>query len=153
MEKITFGRLSDNDIVFDDQSVSRHHGYILVEGNKVYVVDNDSLNGIFVNGQRIQGKALLSNGDVVMVAKLFKLNWKKYCPVDTEATIRNNQDTPRVSYTSQPKAKDSASKDNKNEEWKKSFMQGAGRILKYILTMVISVAVMALINKWLRGLF
>ena len=84
MKKITFGRLQDNDIIFDDQSVSRHHGYLLVDGSKVYVVDNDSLNGIFVNGKRIKDKMLLSYGDKVLVANLFKLDWQRYSGADAD---------------------------------------------------------------------
>ena len=34
MKKITFGRLPDNDSVLDDQSVSRHHGYLMESGGE-----------------------------------------------------------------------------------------------------------------------
>ena len=69
MSKITFGRSKDCDIVFDENIVSRQHGYLLITGNKVFIVDNNSKNGIYVNGERITGRALLSYGDEVMIAK------------------------------------------------------------------------------------
>ena len=143
MKKITFGRLQDNDIIFDDQSVSRHHGYLLVDGSKVYAVDNDSLNGIFVNGKRINDKVLLSRGDKVLVANLFKLDWQRYSEDDKEKTI--------LLDTQSRKNDDVSHNTEKKKDWKNnSFWKTARKILKYILTTVVTLAIMALINKWLR---
>ena len=60
MNKISFGRSDDNDIVIKEKEVSRQHGYLLVDGSIVYVVDDNSLNGVYVNGIRIKDKTLLS---------------------------------------------------------------------------------------------
>jgi len=147
MKKITFGRLQDNDIVFDDQSVSRHHGHLLVEGSKVYVVDDDSLNGIFVNGRRIQGKVLLSQGDKVVVSQLFKLNWEGYAEVDKDATIRNNV-PPRHVEAPSPKKEEPAPKATSDKS--KAFWQTVGKYLKYIISTVVTMLLMALINKMIR---
>ena len=143
MKKITFGRLPDNDIVFDDQSVSRHHGYILVEGNKVYVVDDDSLNGICVNGKRIDGKVQLSYGDKVLVAKTFKLDWQNYAPIEAEKTVLNNKGISRVNDAS---TKNPQSEEKKSE-WKKTFWQTVGKYLKYIISTIITLAIMTYIRK------
>ena len=95
MKKITFGRSQDNDIVFDDQSVSRHHGYLLVEGSKVYVVDDGSLNGIRVNGKNIKNKALLHSRDKVVIAKKFPLKWQEYADIANDETILSSEETAR----------------------------------------------------------
>ena len=161
MKKITFGRSGDNDIVFDNDSVSRHHGYLLVDGKKVSIVDDNSLNGIFVNGMRITDKALLSPGDKVVVAKLYKLDWQRYCNIEAEKTIPSSQsatsihESPNRIHSNRNAVEGVPNKIHRDEEkksdWKKSFLNSAGKILKYIVSTVITLVVMALINKWLRG--
>ena len=99
MERISFGRSEDCDIIFDDKDKlsSRHHGYLQVDGDRVYVVDNESLNGIYVNGERNKKKTLLHPGDKVMVARKFLLDWKKYLAIDNDGTIWNDDRTSRFS--------------------------------------------------------
>ncbi|HOQ72083.1 MAG: FHA domain-containing protein [Smithellaceae bacterium] len=65
-ESTTIGRKPDNDIVIDNQAVSGHHASITVEGDKLMLEDLGSLNGTFVNGQKIS-KTELFNGDVVLI--------------------------------------------------------------------------------------
>ncbi len=65
-ESTTIGRKPDNDIVIDNQAVSGHHASIAVEGDRLVLEDLGSLNGTFVNGQKIS-KTELFNGDVVLI--------------------------------------------------------------------------------------
>ena len=65
-EETTIGRKPDNDIVIDNQAVSGHHASIKVEGDKLVLEDLGSLNGTFVNSQKIS-KTELFNGDVVLI--------------------------------------------------------------------------------------
>lgn len=51
--QISIGRTSDNDIVLDNRSVSRKHALIEISDKNVLVIDNDSLNGTFVNDRKI----------------------------------------------------------------------------------------------------
>lgn len=97
MDKITFGRAEDCDIVIEDKYkiVSRYHGYLLIAGHKVYIVDDNSKNGIQVNGKRINGKALLSPGDSVKIANKYSLDWQDYVEIDSDETIRNYDETSR----------------------------------------------------------
>ena len=95
MNKISFGRSDDNDIVIKEKEVSRQHGYLLVDGSKVYVVDDNSLNGVYVNGIRIKDKTLLYPRDKVMVAKKYPLDWKQYATVDSDETVRYIDETSR----------------------------------------------------------
>ena len=54
---VTIGREADNDIVLEDETVSRHHARLMVEpgiGNpQVYIQDLATVNGTFINGKRI----------------------------------------------------------------------------------------------------
>ncbi|MDX1655721.1 MAG: FHA domain-containing protein [Candidatus Competibacteraceae bacterium] len=58
----TLGRQGDCQVVVEDDGVSRHHARVEVEGDRVRVVDLNSSNGTFVNGQRVL-KGELKPGD------------------------------------------------------------------------------------------
>lgn len=68
---VTCGRDSGSDIFLDDVTVSRRHAEIRREGNGWVIVDSDSLNGTFVNRNRVD-RAPLKNGDEIQIGK-FKL--------------------------------------------------------------------------------
>jgi pSer/pThr/pTyr-binding forkhead associated (FHA) protein len=65
---ITVGRAPDNDLHVDNLAISSHHARIYVEEGKLVVEDLNSLNGTFVNNQRVQ-KTALKNGDSILVGK------------------------------------------------------------------------------------
>lgn len=65
------GRHPDSDIFLDDITVSRRHAEIVREADGFYVCDVDSLNGTYVNRERVD-RVRLSNGDELQVGK-FKL--------------------------------------------------------------------------------
>src|SRR5215831_1243282 len=61
---LRIGRAPDNDIVVSDLSVSRHHAELRRTATGYQIVDLDSHNGTFVNGQQV-GSAPLTEGDIV----------------------------------------------------------------------------------------
>jgi pSer/pThr/pTyr-binding forkhead associated (FHA) protein len=65
------GRHPDSDIFLDDITVSRRHAEIFRTGSGYTVKDVGSLNGTYVNRERID-ETLLASGDEVQVGK-FKL--------------------------------------------------------------------------------
>ncbi|HEV7347855.1 trypsin-like peptidase domain-containing protein [Telluribacter sp.] len=69
--ELTLGRATTNDIQFDpdlDTVVSRVHGKIVKDENFTFwLVDNQSLNGLFVNKSRVNAKTELHPGDEVQV--------------------------------------------------------------------------------------
>lgn len=65
-EVTTIGRKPDNDITIDNQAVSGHHAQIKAQGDDLLLEDLNSLNGTFVNGQKVS-KTELYNDDVVLV--------------------------------------------------------------------------------------
>lgn len=67
-QPITIGRAPDNDLHVDNLAVSSHHARIFNDSGKLVVEDMNSLNGTFVNSQRIT-RATLKPGDVVTVGK------------------------------------------------------------------------------------
>lgn len=63
---ITFGREAGSDVVVAQAEVSRRHAVIApAEGG--YVLTDHSTNGVWLNGNRVQGSQLLSRADVVRV--------------------------------------------------------------------------------------
>ncbi|AFZ35907.1 FHA domain containing protein [Stanieria cyanosphaera PCC 7437] len=58
------GRLLDNDIVFSDSSVSRHHAIIEVKPNQTIIQDLNSKNHTFVNEVEIS-QVILQEGDLI----------------------------------------------------------------------------------------
>jgi pSer/pThr/pTyr-binding forkhead associated (FHA) protein len=68
------GRHPDADIFLDDVTVSRKHAEFHRDGTAFSVRDLGSLNGLFFNGERIDGTASLVDGSEVQVGK-FRLTF------------------------------------------------------------------------------
>jgi pSer/pThr/pTyr-binding forkhead associated (FHA) protein len=68
----TAGRHPDSDIFLDDVTVSRRHVEIERTTSGSVVRDVGSLNGTYLNQQRIEGDTPIANGDELQVGK-FKL--------------------------------------------------------------------------------
>jgi two-component system, NtrC family, response regulator AtoC len=65
---ILIGRGDEVDLSLVDAAVSRRHArLVLAAGDEARVVDLDSHNGTFVNGERIDGARVLASGDVVNI--------------------------------------------------------------------------------------
>lgn len=62
------GRHPDSDIFLDDVTVSRRHAEFRLDGNEFQVVDVGSLNGTYVNRDRID-QVRLKDGDEVQIGK------------------------------------------------------------------------------------
>ena len=66
--KLTFGRGSEADQRFADDGLSRAHATVYHEGGRVWIVDENSSNGTFVNGERVQaGGTPLRHGDSIRI--------------------------------------------------------------------------------------
>jgi SARP family transcriptional regulator, regulator of embCAB operon len=61
------GRRHDNDIVLDDDDVSRHHAVVIDTGSSFVISDLRSTNGVQVGGRRIRSSATLADGDHVRI--------------------------------------------------------------------------------------
>jgi predicted component of type VI protein secretion system len=68
----TIGRSGDTDVCIDDESISRSHCQLFLGSDEsLQVRDLNSLNGTFVNGERIKKVHSLFPGDVVQVGSAF----------------------------------------------------------------------------------
>ena len=65
-KKILFGRGTNNDIVLNSLLVSPNHGFFEIINGKVKIVDNSSVNGIFVNDNKVI-EAFLKDGDAIKI--------------------------------------------------------------------------------------
>jgi pSer/pThr/pTyr-binding forkhead associated (FHA) protein len=65
---LAIGRLDDNDIIIEDDTfISSHHARLEIRPEGVWVVDLQSTNGSFVNGQRLTGERSVRKGDRIQV--------------------------------------------------------------------------------------
>lgn len=62
------GRSLAADIRFDDPTVSRRHALIVRQPDGLRVLDDRSLNGVFVNGERVEWSTL-ANGDEIVIGR------------------------------------------------------------------------------------
>jgi len=67
MKQITIGRENDNDIVYDNGKVSRHHCRCYETNGKYYIEDTNSTNGVWMDGQKIsQPTEVLAGSEIVV---------------------------------------------------------------------------------------
>jgi pSer/pThr/pTyr-binding forkhead associated (FHA) protein len=65
-QRLTIGRVAENDVQLADEKVSRHHAVIeQQDGGRVMLRDLGSRNGTFVNGLRLSGSYVLSGGELL----------------------------------------------------------------------------------------
>lgn len=63
--KLTVGRLGDNDVQIDEGSVSSHHAEIFVTNGSAVLRDLGSTNGTFRNGEQVTGEVTIDEGDEI----------------------------------------------------------------------------------------
>ena len=66
---VTIGRVEGNDVVVHDSAMSRQHARIEVTDEALTIVDLGSLNGVLLNGERIEQGRVLSEGDVLQIGR------------------------------------------------------------------------------------
>jgi len=97
-DRTTFGRGSDADYRFDDNGLSRLNSTIYREGDRVWVVDENSTNGTFANGEKVTGSGTpLRDGDVVRIGNNTDLTVRIRRP--EEVTAAASIDQPEPNFT------------------------------------------------------
>ena len=94
---ITIGRQVGSDVVVNDEHVSRMHVQLIEdEEGSLWVVDLNSTNGTFVNGQRIYGAVQLHQGDQLQIGETL-IPWWNYVgvvPAPPDIPMENMTETP-----------------------------------------------------------
>lgn len=67
-KRISIGRTRENDIVLENRGVSRKHALIEMNDKAAVVIDNESLNGTFVNNRKIS-EEVLRDEDIITIGK------------------------------------------------------------------------------------
>jgi predicted component of type VI protein secretion system len=67
-DEVSVGRVPDNDIQLDDVTVSRQHAMLVRQGSAWLVRDLGSLNGTYVNNQRVD-ESPVRHGDDVQIGR------------------------------------------------------------------------------------
>ena len=67
--KVNVGREKSNTIVVNNNHMSRNHFTIFFSNGNYYIKDNNSSNGIIVNGVKVNDSQL-ENGDIIEVADI-----------------------------------------------------------------------------------
>jgi pSer/pThr/pTyr-binding forkhead associated (FHA) protein/tetratricopeptide (TPR) repeat protein len=66
---LVIGRTSENDIILNHKSISRHHAKIVHEGNHYVILDLESANGVRVGGVE-HDRVELQSGDVIELGEV-----------------------------------------------------------------------------------
>jgi serine phosphatase RsbU (regulator of sigma subunit) len=69
-DRMVLGRHPDCDVVIESAAVSRQHAHILRIDGGLFIEDLGSRNGTFVNGQLVQGRQRLADGDRIRVCEV-----------------------------------------------------------------------------------
>ncbi|HNX45814.1 MAG TPA: FHA domain-containing protein [Anaerolineaceae bacterium] len=67
-DHVVIGRDAGSDIVVADRQVSRRHARVEITGQGAILEDLGSKNGTFLNGQKVEGRVRLSEGDEIGIA-------------------------------------------------------------------------------------
>ncbi|MEO8298022.1 MAG: FHA domain-containing protein [Burkholderiales bacterium] len=84
-DKTTLGRRPYNDIVIDNLAVSGEHAVLQMVGQEVYIEDQNSTNGTYINGRAVK-KQLLQHNDTVEIGK-YKIKYLIDEAADYEKTM------------------------------------------------------------------
>ena len=79
---LVIGNDVNNDISYSSVYVEKNHAKMMIEDESVYIVDNDSKFGIYVNNIRVESKQKLELGDRIFIMGL-KLVYVKVDSIDS----------------------------------------------------------------------
>lgn len=85
----SIGRSRSCDIFVDDSTVSRDHAVLFRRKKGWFVSDTHSKSGVFLNGEKIKGKAKIGIGDAISIG-------------NTKLVLRKSSDSREISSNSEP---------------------------------------------------
>jgi len=69
VDKTTIGRVEDNTFQIAEPSVSSHHCEVLLRGSDIVVLDLNSTNGTFINGEKVT-ESVLKPGQILRLGQI-----------------------------------------------------------------------------------
>ncbi len=81
MEKIhlRIGSSPDNDMVIESEGVDGNHLELFCDSDgNVFITDLNTKNGTFINGEELNGYALLNQGDKVVLGRHYVFRWESF---------------------------------------------------------------------------
>jgi pSer/pThr/pTyr-binding forkhead associated (FHA) protein len=85
-KRISIGRTNENDIVLENRGVSRKHAMIEFNNNAAVIIDNESLNGTFVNNRKVT-EEVLRDQDIIMIGKYSLIYRRDSAPAEEAADM------------------------------------------------------------------
>ena len=84
-DSMRIGRSLSAHLRFEDPTVSRRHAVLIAEAEGVRVLDDRSLNGVFVNGERVVSH-LLADGDEIVIGR-YRLRFTDRSGLGADASV------------------------------------------------------------------
>ena len=89
VEKKLIGRNTMAQIRYSFDDVSDKHAYLCKKSNgEILLIDNNSTNGTYVNGNKITSPYILKKGDSVTLAKTHPFNWEAVYPSEKKKSYK-----------------------------------------------------------------
>ncbi len=93
MDKIhlRIGSFLDNDMVIESEGVDGNHLELFCDSDgNVFITDLNTKNGTFINGEELNGYALLNQGDKVVLGRHYVFRWESFVRNKTENDYLSN---------------------------------------------------------------
>ncbi|MCU0237836.1 MAG: DUF5715 family protein [Pyrinomonadaceae bacterium] len=134
-KEISFGRTNLANVVVEDSSLSRVHATIFCEGDQIWIADENSTNGTFVNGERVEHEKLLHNKDEIRLGN------------DTRIYVEIVEIQEEKAKTSQPKKVEKIKESKTETKQQKLPMFVVLSIFSMFLIIIIAVAAILLLRS------
>lgn len=93
----SIGKSKSNDIVLPFPSVSRFHAVLAKKQKEWVITDTFSKNGILVNGEKIDGRQVLDDGDIIQIGTVpLKFQCAEAVSAEAKQEMRNTVSQNRV---------------------------------------------------------
>jgi pSer/pThr/pTyr-binding forkhead associated (FHA) protein len=89
-EKVTIGRSSSCTVHIPDRYLSRHHAEITRVGDEWFVADSGSVNGTYLNGERLSARTPIKPGDMITIGDNEILVMRDDGPAESAVMISND---------------------------------------------------------------
>lgn len=83
-DRTTLGRGLQADVRINDEGISRAHAMVEVDGDEYYLKDAGSTNGTFANGERVERRHKLGEGDKIQIGAASVLKFTYHDDLDED---------------------------------------------------------------------